>query len=231
MADGFGAYTDHFGLESSDLVVVDCSKVPRPLSRDDAEDENGDLAKATWFGNTAGEIYDVSTTYELKSGTLDLSTLFLGELSSGVFAASMVPSTGNKLLPRIVVTGVLGIEDIVAPTGYTNTFAMPAITLTAIKQAQLLDFTVDAGCRLTGSSISASVDLAEFPDGVGEPHAHGVSGGIATLDADFVRITAACAWTPGTIWDETQAPGEEEGQNTHHTGKGTAEAILTRVAV
>ena len=101
---------------------------------------------------------------------------------------------------------------------------------TGAKRAQLLDFTIDAGSRLTGSGISATVDLAQTEDGEGEPVAHGISGGILTQTADLVRVTAAPAWTQGATWTETQTPGVDGGQAAYHTGSGAAEKILTRDA-
>ena len=239
MADGFGAYTDHFsiltitsgaGTLANVLEITAESKTADPMSRADANDENGDIAASTWYGNTAGTLYDASNTFVCKSGSFSLSVLDLGELSTGVVVTGIEVGTSNDGWPQITVTGKLGPGAIVAPTGFLNTFSLPDITITGAKRAQLLDFTIDAGSRLTGSGISATVDLAQTEDGEGEPVAHGISGGILTQTADLVRVTAAPAWTQGATWTETQTPGVDGGQAAYHTGSGAAEKILTRDA-
>ena len=226
----FGGLTDHFGLATSDLIFITSTYVPRAMSRADARDENNDIAAATWFGNTAGALIDVSCTYALKSGTFDLSTLDIGELSTGVFAGSIAATTGNNAWPQVVVSGVLGAEAMTAVSGFYNYWALPAITISGIKAAQLMAFTVDAGCRLTDSSLTATCDFAQQDDALGEPAAHGLSGAVAALSASFQSITTANGWTLAGSWTETQAPSDDEPQAAYHTGTGTAEQILTRTA-
>ena len=92
-----------------------------------------------------------------------------------------------------------------------------------------MDFTIGLGCRLTGSSYSASVDVASQADGLGIIVAHGVSGGVVQQTAEMVRITAACTWIPGETWLEEQKPGSEEPQaNFEVSGTATASKILAR---
>lgn len=232
----FGALTDHFSLTDpgealADLELIDSSKVPEAMTRGEATDENGDIAAATWHGNTDGALYAVSCQYLLKTGTLNINTIDLGELSTGVVATGIEIPTDASDWPKLTITGMLGTSAITAPSGYLNTFTLPSLTLTGLKQAQALNFTTGEGCKLQSSSFSASIELARTNDGVGEPAAFGLSGGVYTVTGNFVRITAAPSWTitdgDGT---ETQAPGEEEGQAAYHTGTGTYEGILTRNA-
>jgi len=228
----FGALTDHFSMATTDLILIDSKIEDDPLSRADAQDENGDIAAATWFGNTAKELKTVSCTYQLQSGTLDTATLRCGELAVQVFASSVGVSTSNSDWPTVEVSGKLGATTITAPTGFLNTFTLPSFTLTGTKKAQLMGFTTETGCRLTASAFSGSVDLAQTEDGLGEPAAHGVSGGAGEGTADFVGITTAPAWTVTLVGaTETKAPGEAEPQAAYHTGSGAYEYILTRDAV
>ncbi len=224
----FGALTDHFGYASSDLILVDSSADPNPETRTDATDENGDIAASTWHG--AGGIEDISCTYALKSGTLNLNTLVVGEKTATTqFIESIEVAPTNAQWPQITVSGKKGLVAITAPDGKLNTFALPSITIKGIKAAQEMGFTTGANCKLTGASLSASCTMEQQDDGVGDPAAHGVSGGVMTVSADFVRITAAPSWTV-TLADaeETKAPGVEQGQAAYHTGTGTYEYILTR---
>ena len=231
MASQFGALTDHFSMATSDLILDDATSDPDALSRADAPDENGDIAASTWFGNTAAALKTVACTYKLKSGTLALATLLCGELETGVVVESINVSTSNTEWPTVEVSGKLGTNAITAPTGFLNTFKMPTLTINGVRQAQVMGFTTDAACRLNGSSISGSVDLAQTEDGLGEPAAHGVSGGVIEGTADFVGITSAPSWTVTlTGATETKAPGEAESQAAYHTGSGAFEAILTRDA-
>ena len=223
----FGALTDHFSMATADLILIDSKIEDDPLSRADAQDENGDIAAATWFGNTAKALKTASCTYALKSGTVSLSTFVLGEIATGVFVESINPSTSNSDWPKVEVSGKLGTETITNDAG--KTYTLPTLSLSGIKRAQEMGFTTGAGCRLTASSFSGSVDLAQVEDGLGEPAAHGVSGGVGEGSADFVGITTAPTWTVDLAdATETKAPGEAEPQAAYHTGSGTYEIILER---
>jgi len=235
-ATSFGALTDHFGILTAAMKLVASSKVPRAQNRADAQDENEDIAASAYSGNSAGEIYEISCTYALKSGSLDLSTLFVGELIAGTVAESLAVATANGAWPQITVSGFIGLETITAPTGKTNKFTLPAITVNGVKQAQTMGFTVTTG-KLTGSSITFNCSMAEQLDGVGEPAAHGVSGGTGELTAEFVRIETAPAWALAAVLtaaeflaEVTQVPGADEGQAAWHTASGAASFILPRLA-
>ena len=226
----FGALPDHFGLADTDLILVESSKVPVEQNRADAQDENGDIADSKFHGNSDGELFEIACTYALKSGTKNLNTLKLGELAAGTIAESVEVSTGNTAWPQFAFKGKLGAQTIVAPSGKLNTFTLPDLTITGIKQAQLMGFTVGSG-RLTGCTLEASVELAQQDDGLGEPAAHGISGGKGSVKADFVRITTAPAWTLTASWlTLQQAPGIDEGQAAHHTASASAGFTLSRDA-
>jgi hypothetical protein len=232
----FGALTDHFGILeieglSEVLELTASSKTPDPMSRADAQDENGDIAAATWHGNAAGTLFDASSTFVCKSGTFSTDVLHGGEVATGKVITSISISTSNGGWPQITVSGKLGTSAIVAPTGSTNKWKMPAFTITGAKRAQLLAFTVAAACRLTDSSLEGSLDIAQAEDGLGEPVAHGISGGVLTMGASLVAVTGPCAWTPTGDWEETQAPGAEEGQASYHTATASAELVWERDAV
>ncbi|MFA5423473.1 MAG: hypothetical protein WC374_06400 [Phycisphaerae bacterium] len=243
-ATSFGALTDHFSLLTGALadiaVLVASSKVPRAQARADAMDANEDIAASAYSGNSSEAIFEASCTYALKSGTLDISDLVIGELAAQVFAESLELTTANGGWPQITVAGYLGLQTIVAPSGYTNQYTLPAISVLGMKQAQLLGFTVTTG-RLTGSKIGFKCTMAEQLDGVGEPAAHGVSGGTGDLTADFVRIDSAPTWALAAVLADsgagavfmaevTQDPGAEEGQAAWHTSSGAAAFQIPRLA-
>jgi hypothetical protein len=224
----FGALTDHFGIATSNLILVESSKTPVEQNRVDATDENGDVADTDFHGNTAGTLFEASCTYALKSGTLNLNTLKLGELTAGTIAESLEVATEGAAWPQFTMSGKLGCQTVTAPSGKANTFTLPDLVITGIKAAQLMGFTVGAG-RLTGCTLEASIETAEQQNGVGEPVAHGVSGGTGTVTAEFVRITDAPAWTLTAAWlTEQKKPGIEEGQAAHHTATAVAGLTLTR---
>jgi hypothetical protein len=237
-ATSFGGITDHFSLADTDLILVDSNRRARAQNRADAQDENADIVASAYSGNTAKEIEEVSCTYALKSGTLNLNTLFIGELAARIFAQSMAVTTANGAWPQIVVSGFLGLETMTAPATKTNKFGLPAITISGVKQAQLLSFTIAAGGRLTGSSITFNCEMAEQLDGVGEPAAHGVSGGTGELTAEFVKVEdSQPGWTLASpitaapfLAEVTQEPGADEPQAGWHTTSAAASFILTRTA-
>lgn len=227
---GFGGKTDHFSFATTDLILQESSKVPRAPNEATALDANGDVAKTELYGNDAGTIYDVSATYLLKSGTLDLSTLFVGELSTGVFAGSITVDTSNGDWPKISVSGALGYAAFQAPTGKTAKAALPAITLIGGKFAQPMGFTVTAGA-LNGCSLSASCDTAEATDGEGEPVAYAASFPNAEVVANGVYTTAAFAWTvtsPGVGLIEKQAESTVEPQAAWQTSTATGYIPMVR---
>ena len=244
-ATSYGALTDHFaileivhdtGTLADIMVLVASSKVLRAQNRADAQDANEDLAASAYSGNTAAEITEVSCTYALKSGSLDLSDLVIGELAVQIMAEGLEVTTSNGGWPQITVTGYLGLETITAPTDYTNQFTLPAITVNGVKQAQLLGFTVTTG-KLTGSKISFNCSMAEQLDGVGEPAAHGVSGGTGEVTSEFVRVLDQPAWELAAVLtadpflaEVTQNPGADEGQAAWHTSSGAAGFNLARLA-
>ena len=231
----FGARTDHFELTATGgpletlATVTAASKVPVAQDRADANNANGDIIESAYFGNTNGDLYEISNTYQLKSGSsLVLNELKLGELVVGIVATDISVTTNNgDDLPTIEVSGLAGSDAIVAPEDLRNTFALPALTITGAYFAQELGFTVDTG-KLTGSSFSATISLADTPDGEGEIIAHGVSGGTMEIGADFVGITDDPEWTVGDDFTATQDPGQDEPQADFETGSGTAAGIITR---
>jgi hypothetical protein len=237
MANGFGAYTDHFGI----LAIVDgvgtladvleitgSSKTPDANSMAQAVNENGDPEVATWYGNTAGELFAASSTFVCKSGDFDLALIKGGEVAAGKVIDSIQVGTSNDGWPQITVSGKLGAETIVAPTGLLNTWSLPSITIYGAMRAQLLDFTIGATCALTASSLSGQLNLSQANDGEGEPAAHGISGGMLTVTANMVYITAEPSWTPGVDWTENQAPGIDESQAAYHTTSASAQQIWAR---
>ena len=227
----FGALTDHFSIATSDLVLVDSSLAPVAKSVERAQNEEGDnVAQATHGQNSGGDLSEASCTYALKSGTLNLAALQCGELESGVIASGIEVGTENGAWPQIAVSGMINAEDVCVPDGKANTYTLPAITISGCKRAQLLDFTIGAGGRLTSSSLSASIDVETQANGTGTIVAHGISGGVLTVQAEQVRITDAPTFTKGGTWDEVQAPGASgnQPQATHHTFEFSQEKILER---
>jgi hypothetical protein len=242
MADGFGAYTDHFGILAitngggtlANILAHAGSdeKVPDAQSRADARDRNGDIAKATWYGNDGNLLSAAQNQFVLKSGELNLSLLKAGEVAVGKFIESIQVSTTNDGWPMITVSGVLGTKAITAPdfpAGALNTWTLPAITIKGAKRAQLLDFTVGAGCDVTAASISGTVSLARQDDGVGEAAAHGASGEVLELSANLVYLDSAPTWTLGDTWEkEVQAVGTGGAPAAHHETSPSAQVVWDR---
>jgi len=229
----FGALTDHFGYASADLILVESSAVPVARSVERAEDDAGDYADIHTHGqNAAGDLKDATNVYELQSGTLVIDTLDIGESAAGAIASNMSWATSNGGWPRMTITGQINTETVVAPTALLlNTWSIPdAITLTGQKKAQVFDFAVDAGTRLTDSTYEAGVEITPTTNGLGIVVAHGVSGGQLTQGGTVTRITAAPAWSPTAGWEEVQIPGEEEPQAGYHTASFSAEKNMDRDA-
>jgi len=224
----FGALTDHFNLAATIGTLVESSKTPVANSRADALDENGDIADAAWFGNTAGDLYEASCTYLVGERTGDIddiaTVLKLGELSTGVVVTSIEFLSRNGDWPRVTVSGTLGTGAL----EQSKTYAMPTGSVKAKKQAQIIaGITLTSG-KLTSASLSASCDLATANDGEGEPVAHGVSGAVATATAEAVAVTAESpVLAADTGWNITTGAALNEPQAAWHTGSISVEKTLT----
>ena len=227
----FGAQTDHFGILNiaagegtlgNVLELVSSTKTIVPKAMAYAQDENGDNTAGTVYGAPT-TMYEASSTFAVKSGSFSLKLLKLGYIASTKALLSIELSTENGGWPQLTVNGRLGC---IAPATL-KTYTLPDITIYGRKQAQMIGFTVKEGCKLTGSNLSASVEFSEQADGMGVPVAQDVAGGVVTVTADFVGITAAPGWTVTHVGaSELAAPGSEEPQAAYNTGSGTWEMML-----
>jgi hypothetical protein len=229
-ATNFGARTDHWGLATTNLILVESSSVPVARTVERAEDECGDYADIDTHGqNASADLADISVTYELQSGTLNINTLQLGEINANQIASTVSIVTANGAWPRITVSGQDNTETVVAPSGKLNTWTIPdSITLTGRKCAQPFDFTYVDGMKLTDSSYEAAVEITPAFDGVGTVTAHGVSGGQLTQTAGMTKITVAPDWTVGATWKDVQDAGQEEPQAGYETATMSAEKNMDR---
>lgn len=232
MANQFGALTDHFGFATSDLVLVESSATPVARSVERATDANGDNVEQETHGQTtAGTLAEASCKYALKSGTLNLNTLACGFIAeTDAIAQQIEAATSKDEWPTITVSGPIEVITPIAPATFANTFTLPSITLTGAKRAQLLGFTIGETCRLNASTLTASIEVGSQADGVGVVVAHGLSGGVVAVTAQLVAISGVASWTVPAGYDETQAPGSEQGQAAWHTTSAAAEIILVRDA-
>ena len=220
---GFGIGTDHFGLDSASLTLIESSSTPAPVSIEQAQDETGNtVAEDSYAGGPATAI---ECQYRLVSGTLDLSTLALGYLlvdATKTCITGIEVATSNGEWPTITVSGFTGVIN----ETDMDTWTLPAITINGKKHAQGLDFTVGADCRLTSSSLSATAEFHHTLDDAGVVAAMAVTGANCEISAEMVEIEGACAWTPGGTWIETQAPGASNGNISWGTASATASKFL-----
>jgi hypothetical protein len=224
----FGALTDHFGLAATLGTLIDAPKTPRPQTRKDALDKNGDIADTAYHGNTAGELFDATCVYQLDGANsgpteLDLEDVEIGQIATGKVATSAAVDTANTDWPKITITGVLGTPAL----EQDKAWALTAGTIYARKQAQLIGIVVTTG-ELTSCGTSASCDLAQADDGEGEPVAFGVSGAIQTATAEAVATSSAApVLAAAEGWTVQQATGKNEPQADWHTATINVEKKLT----
>ena len=224
----FGALTDHFGLAATLGTLIESNKVPRPQTRKDALDENGDIADAAWHGNTAGTLYDATCVYQLDgAGTspdeLDLEDVKIGQIATGKVVTNAAPETANSDWPKTTVTGVLGTPAL----EQDKKWSLSGGTIYARKQAQAIGIAVATG-ELTSCGTAASCDLAQADDGEGEPVAFGVSGAVQTATAEAVATSAAApVLAAAEGWTVQQATGVNQPQADWHTASINVEKKLT----
>jgi hypothetical protein len=226
MANRWGGRTDHFGVLAivdgattlaTKLKLLSAPYEPDANTASDAPNFAGDIVDWVAHGNTAGKLIEASTEF-LVIGSFNINLIKLGEIVgvspapnkviTGVSVSTQNGGGGTKL----TVTGKVGTQAIVKPTGFVNTYTLPSITIGEGFVAQELGFTIDKG-RLLSSSLNASISLAQENDGLGEPAAHGLSGGELIVEATIGALADACAWTvdlSGAV--EMKAPGASEAQ-------------------
>jgi len=215
--------TDIMGLADSRLVFVGSTQTPRAKTNVDATDSNGDVAARSYIGTTT--VDDVECRYALTSGTLDLSTVPLGPIGGAVVRTALTVETTGDGWPQVTSTGISGAVD----TDSMPTFSPPAISVSGTKRAQALGFTKAAGCRLTGSSFEASVELAEQTDSQANICAMGLSGGNLDVSADLVEVTTAASATADTTYGLTIV--QDAGQDKAPDKYGTTTVRFNRTLV
>ena len=221
---GFGKGTDHFGLASASLVLIDSSSTPPGVSVEHAQDQDGNIAGQGDY--ESGPATAIECKYRLISSTLNINTIKLGYFLVGTGPGVKTVRTGldvatsNGEWPEITVSGFSGVTN---ETEFPF-FTPDSITLAAKKQAQGLDFSVHADCRLTSSNYKISGDLAHTLDDDGDVAAMAFTGCTAEISGDAVEVDGIVAWTPGGTWTETQAPGAANS----NIGWGTSSFSATK---
>lgn len=221
---GYGIGTDHFGVATSDLVLIASDNTPKPQTRETAQNEDGDFVDEGQYDGAAAEA--VECTYRLISGTLNLNTLALGYILNGathLCIETIEVSTSNSEWPTVRLSGYKDVTD------YTNfsAFTLPSITISGKKQAQGLNFTVGANCRLISSSLTASGELAHALNDSGDVGAMAFSGAEIVISGEAVEISGAVSWTPNSLYIETQAPGAGTTNTSWATGSFEAARGIT----
>jgi hypothetical protein len=223
---GFGTQVDYFGLDSATLSFVESSTTPMAVSVENAQDQDGNIAGQGDF--EAGPADAIEATYRLIGGTLNLNTLQLGPKTVDAvetLITQIAVNTSNGEWPTLVISGFTGITN----KDNMPNFALPSITISGKKQAQGLDFTVGADCRLTSSSLTASGEVAHVLDNAGIVGAMAFSGATIEIGGEAVEIEGIVAWTPGGTWTETQAPGASGGNVSWGTASFAATKYLEAV--
>ena len=226
---GFGKGTDYFALptvlSNTNVTFIESSITPMAISIEHAQDEDGNIAGQGDY--EAGPCDAIECQYDLLGGTLNLSTIDLGFIaatSPAVVITSVDVSTSNGGWPRISVSGYTGVTD----TADMPSFALPSITINGKRQAQVLDFSVGANCRLTSSSLSASGEFHHALNEDGEVGAMAMTGATVEISGEAVEIEGVVTWTPGGTWTETQAPGASNSNISWGTASFTAVKYLEK---
>lgn len=226
---GFGKGTDYFDIPTlitnTDLKFIESSTTPMATSVERAMDEDGIIVAEDSY--EAGPAVAIECVYDLLAGTLDLSDLYLGYQAASspkVVAVSVGITTSNGAWPRLTVSGFTGVtNETTMPLFY-----LPSISVSGLRKAQGLDFTVDAACRLTSSSLTASGEFHHALDEDGVVGAMAFTGATADISFEAVEITGVVAWTPGGTWTETQAPGAGNTNISWGTASGAATKFLAK---
>ena len=220
---GFGHDTDHWGLADTNLKLQSSKKVPRPKQIAEARDSYNNIAAQAFYGTVT--VFDVECVYKLKGGTKELNTLKLGasDTAGAKVRTAIDVGTFQNDWPEFTVKGIHGAVGAVTSPKFT----LPAITITGAKKAQAIGFALTEG-KLTGSSLSASAELAEVLDSAGDVAAHGLSGANVEVAGDAVEIDTAVAVTFDTGFTEVQGAGADKTNTAYGTTSFSAARFLTK---
>jgi len=221
---GYGIGDDFFGFADADLKLISSRTVPKPVSLEYAMDEDGN--KVASGSHDAGPADAIECEYELQNGTLNINTITLGHLQVDAIENCLVTvevDTSNGKWPSIKMAGFAAVLDFATYPAFT----LPSITISGLRKAQLLDFTIGADCKLNASSFKAEGEFHHSLDEAGAAGPMNFTGGVMTIGFEAVEIGAAVSWTPGGTWTETQGPGIDSGNIKHADGTGEAEQYIS----
>lgn len=232
------------GTAGDVLTIKGATKTPISRSVAVVTDNYGDVKADSLYGASTG-MAEATVDYQLKSGTLDISNLFLGQCATaGTFITAISIKTSNSDWPTISMTGRVGQTLEAAPTGTINKWALPAITLEGRKVAGdfggggsgELGFDVSADDSINGSGLEFAVSLTEAVNGEGLPIAFSlatVSGSMTADLAGFADMDGFIQpWTldtaTGFLWHNLANPSTQKSPNEYWTG--SASASLANIA-
>jgi hypothetical protein len=223
----FGTMVDYAGFAGTDLKLKSSSEMPHPTGFETATDECGNVIAQGDYATGPGTPF--TCEYELVSGTLDTGTLFVGAGTLKVIESVEV-TTETGAWPKVSVSGIT----VAAVPASMETFSLPSVTIAGTKCAQLLDFTIESGSRLSNSSIGLSGTIDHTTDGAQGIGAFAFSVDVAKMTAQGVSITGDFGWTltadkPDATneWAQEQGPGVEASE----LGWATAGTLSARAVI
>jgi hypothetical protein len=219
----FGVTTDHWGIaaDSGTGATVKCiNSSSKPANTGaDAQDSCGTYVGTTRFDSKT----DYSCEYVVVSGVFDLSDYPLGKVVSGKIITSIGIVTSNTAFPKVTVSG----RSTVALDSQTNKYSTP-LGCEGTKCAQKFGATVGANTKLTGTSVSATVNYVTELDSLGAEAAANVDAGRVEATSDGVGVGGAVAFTVDSGWTKT-AGGSHDMTNTGYaTGSITVQKNIAK---
>jgi hypothetical protein len=239
---GILAIVNGLGTLADVLKIKGSTRTPIAKATAQALDEYGDIAAKSVPYGAATTMFEATSEFEVVSGTLDLSKLFLGvTATSGINITGVSIKTSNGAWPTVSITGNVGKVLEAAPTGKLNKWALPAISVVNRKVAQdfggggsaELGFDAPTGCKTTGSGLDFTVNFSETTDGEGLPVAFSIHGADGSMNADFVAVAEITTpnsflpvWTvdvaAGFLWANLANPATAKTPNEYWTGSASA---------
>jgi hypothetical protein len=179
---------DYAGFGGTYLKLKSSSATPHPTGFEAATDECGNTIAEGSYATGPGTPF--SCEYELVGDTLDTATLFVGK-GTNLVVESVEVATEVGSWPKVSVSGMT----YTSPPAGMETFSLPSITIAGTKCAQLLDFTIAEGSRLSASSVGLSGTIHHTTDGEQGIGAIAFTADVATMTAQGTSITGAFDWT------------------------------------
>jgi hypothetical protein len=216
----FGIDSDILGFADTDrkISIHGVTNPVREAEEAAAEDSYSDVVALTQFDTASG--HQATVNYVLAKDTVvsfyDTAAardFRLGKVINGWCIISINGATSNKSASTVSF-GVIKTNAVDSEVSKYQ----PGFTLNGGRKARGIGAQPDSVSRLTGSSVSATVQQDRTPDSEGNELALDVFGGRVEATHNLVGVTGDPGASTETGWTQGNGPSDDEGNTKYADG-------------